>query len=77
EGINFDPLILRFVSPTKTGGNPFQATVTASSATPYIIERSTDFTNWTSVLTNATTNFMLVDSNAPAALRRFYRAHTP
>ena len=77
EGLNFEPVVLRFIDPARAAGNPFRAFVSASSASPYVIESSTDLSTWTPVLTNATTNFLLLDSNAPAGPRRFYRAHTP
>jgi hypothetical protein len=42
----------------------------------YAIERSTNFTNWTRVLTSSVSPITLVDSNAPAGPKQFYRALT-
>ena len=76
EGVNFEPVILRFASPVKPSGGFFQAAFTASTTSPYIIESSTNLSAWIPVLTNAAINFNLIDSNAPPAPRRFYRARS-
>jgi hypothetical protein len=76
EGKNFDPVILRFSEPAKPLGNSFQATVAASSAFAHIIESSTDLSTWNPVLTNASTPFPFIDSNAPPTSQRFYRARS-
>jgi hypothetical protein len=77
EQKNFEPAILRFTNPGKSSGGSFQATITASNALSYIIESSTNLSTWNPVLTNTSTPFLFIDSNAPPAARRFYRANSP
>ncbi|MDB6032253.1 MAG: hypothetical protein JWM16_2591 [Verrucomicrobiales bacterium] len=70
ETINFDAAI-RFAS---WGANPFHSTVTAAAVSGYVIEGSSDLTNWTAVVTNSTSPFLFTDPTAPGSAKRFYRA---
>jgi trimeric autotransporter adhesin len=70
ETINFDAAI-RF---SGWGANPFHSTVTATAVSGYVIEGSTDLTNWTAVMTNSTSPFLFTDPSASGSGRRFYRA---
>lgn len=57
-------------NPEIAGGN-FQATLTGPSGQTYVIQRSSDFTNWTAIATN-TVPFTFTNSIGDAV--RFYRA---
>jgi hypothetical protein len=61
SGLSFSP----------TGG--FRFNVTGSPAYPYAVERSTNYVDWTRMVTNASP-YTFADTNAAALPRRFYRA---
>ncbi len=54
----------------------FRFTVSGVSGNQYVVEASTDLVQWTPVQTN-TAPFDLLDANAGAYTRRFYRARAP
>jgi len=67
------------LAPAFAGGK-VTANLSGTAGTTYIIQASTDFVHWTYIATNiADTNGLvsLIDSNAAAFPKRFYRAYSP
>ena len=77
ESKSFMDPVIRFSGPGRSGNGFFTSTIITEGAPTYAIERSTNFTNWIRVLTSSVTPLVLVDSNAPAGPKQFYRALTP
>jgi hypothetical protein len=76
EGLNFDGAALRLSQPAGGQNAPFSFALSAIGVPVYVIEGSTNLTVWSPLLTNSVTPYDFVDSNAPAFLRRFYRARS-
>lgn len=70
------PAAMRLSNPTWPPGNPFQCRVTASLATTYVIEASTNFTTWTPLTTNGASPLNFTDTGATNFPNRFYRARS-
>ena len=57
-----------------SASGPFKLQLTATLVPSYVIEASTNFTEWTPLMTNATSPFEFLDPAAPNHPKRFYRA---
>jgi len=67
------------LAPAFAGGK-VTANLSGTAGTTYVIQASTDFVHWTAISTNvADANGLvsLIDANAAAYPRRFYRAYSP
>jgi len=75
EALDSDIPFLQFSHPITSGSN-FQANLTAFNTPTYVIDSSTNLTNWTPWLTNSITPYDLKDTNSQSNPRRFFRAHS-
>ena len=64
-----------FLSPGGFTGGTFQMSFAGPVGSNYVLQVSTNLTQWTSISTNtpATSPFVLSDPGAPGASARFYR----
>ena len=69
----------RFTNWGINSSNRFTMQLSGSANTNYVIQATTDFTNWVSLATNSSPNggISFTDSNSPGFARRFYRALAP
>jgi len=69
----------RFTNWSINSNNCFTAQLLGSANTNYVIQASTDFTNWASLATNSSpgSSIGFTDTNSPGFTRRYYRAFAP
>jgi pectin methylesterase-like acyl-CoA thioesterase len=74
--VTVNPLVLPGLGPVSYSGGQFSLTVGSGTAGPdYLVQFSTDLTNWVPIYTNdsAAPPFTFIDTNASASATGFYR----
>jgi len=76
ETLNFNLPPIQLAGKMENPAGSFQFTITTVGVPAYVVERSTNLTLWSPLLTNSVTPYQVIDLPAPGTPRGFYRAHS-